>query len=190
MNNIEIWKDVKGFEGLYQISNFGNVKSVDRISKHSKGDLTLKGRILKPINIGKGYLGVALSKNGKVKNHYIHRLVAEAFINNNENKPCIDHINGNRTDNRVNNLRWVNATENMNNPITTNRISQKNSIQIVQFTIDGEFVKIWNNAVDAEQTLGIDRTGIRRCCRKVVKTAGGYMWKNIDDVLFITDEVA
>ena len=107
----EIWKPIKGYEGLYEISNLGRVKSLNY-----KG--TGKEKILKNTENSKGYLMVCLTKNGKQKLFKIHRLVAEAFIPNPENKPCIDHINTIKNDNRVENLRWVTNEENNNNPLT------------------------------------------------------------------------
>ena len=121
----EIWKDINGYEGLYQISNFGNVKSLPRQGA--------KGKILKPSKINIGYLRVGLNKNGKCKRYLIHRLVAEAFLPNPDNKPCIDHINANKTDNRICNLQWVTHKENMNNPLTIDKISKP----IIQFSKRG-----------------------------------------------------
>ena len=104
----EVWKDVVGYEGLYQVSNMGNVKSV------GYG----KERVLKPGKDSRKYLTVSLSKSKKPKTFLVHRLVAQAFIPNPDNKPCIDHINTITTDNRVENLRWVTPKENVNNPLT------------------------------------------------------------------------
>lgn len=106
----EIWKDVVGYEGLYQVSNKGRV-----ISKRRLG---AKGGERKLYLTDRGYYTVALHKNGVRKRIYVHRIVAEAFIPNIEGKPFIDHINGISTDNRVENLRWATAKENLNNPVT------------------------------------------------------------------------
>lgn len=107
---IESWKDIKGYEGLYQISNLGRIKSF----KTSKS-----GKYMTPKNDSRGYLQIQLSNNDKVKKNFkIHRLVAQAFIPNPDNKPCIDHINTIRDDNRVENLRWVTHKENSNNELS------------------------------------------------------------------------
>lgn len=115
----EIWKDIPGYSGLYQVSNDGCVKSLlRRVNGPKKNGRKVKEMILKPCVIKDGYLAVVLHKCGKRKTQKIHRLVALAFIPNPDNKPEIDHINTNRTDNRVENLRWVTRKENGTNPET------------------------------------------------------------------------
>ena len=119
---IEEWRNIEGYEGLYEISNLGRVRSLDRIVVYSNGrKYFYKGEILK-LKVDKyGYNIISFCKNGKHKTYTIHRLVASAFIPNTENKSCIDHINTIKTDNRVENLRWVTNKENMNNPLTLNK---------------------------------------------------------------------
>ena len=112
----EIWKDVKNYEGLYEVSNLGRVKSLNY-------NRTRKEKILKSGYVC-GYCKVVLWKNGKRKYILVHRLVAEHFIPNIEDKPCIDHIDGNPMNNRVENLRWCTYKENSNNPITLQRMSE------------------------------------------------------------------
>ena len=110
----EIWKDIKGFEGLYQVSNLGNIKSYDRVVKCTHGKTrTIKGKTLKKIKLKDGYLYVHLYKNTIVTNKVIHRLVAEAFIENTLNKEEVNHIDCNKHNNRVDNLEWVTPKENM-----------------------------------------------------------------------------
>jgi hypothetical protein len=126
---MEIWKDIEGYEGIYQVSNEGNVRSCEReieylVKGKYKGKRVFPSVLLKTwINNG-GYVLVDLYMGGKTDKRTIHRLVAEAFIPNTDNKPCIDHINGDKTDNRVENLRWCTYKENMNNPITIEKLSK------------------------------------------------------------------
>lgn len=123
----EIWKDIQGYEGLYQVSNLGRVKSLGRfIDRLVTGNYWQEERILKPNKTKHGYLMVALRKNNKPNYFKVHRLVAITFIPNPENKPQIDHINAIKTDNTVNNLRWVTAKENVNNPLNMVHLIGKN----------------------------------------------------------------
>lgn len=107
----EIWKDVIGYEGLYQISNLGNIKSLDRVLKNRWGNYIRKGAVM-ALNMCNRYAAINLFVNWKFKHCKIHRLVAIAFIPNHENKPEVNHINGNRYDNRAENLEWVTTSEN------------------------------------------------------------------------------
>lgn len=122
----EIWKDIEGYEGLYQVSNLGRVKSLDRLVKTNINNVEerlFRGKELS-YDIGKnGYVYVCLFLNGKGKRKSIHRIVAEAFIPNPDNKPQVNHINTIRADNRVENLEWCTHTENMNNPLTKDKLS-------------------------------------------------------------------
>lgn len=184
----EIWKTIENNPN-YEISNMGNVRSVDRFVNCNGGVAFKKGKILKNYLSKRGYYVVNLS----IKQYKVHRLVAEAFIPNPDNKPQIDHINTDKTDNRVENLRWVTNKENMNNPITQQNCSKnnywngkvglkhRNSIPIYQLTKEGEIIKEWECAAAVAKELNISRIGIRRCCQGKAFTAGGYVWKNVSD---------
>ncbi len=117
----EVWKDIQGYEGWYQVSNLGRVKRLKKVHcNHGKVNVVERDHILTPSKDKKGYLVVILSKEGKLKKHTkVHRLVAEAFISNEDNKPQVDHINRIRNDNRVENLRWVTNSENQYNSSRT-----------------------------------------------------------------------
>lgn len=120
----EIWKPIKNFEHLYLISNNGKVKSLDRKARNGTGYRTYKGKELSGANKA-GYRYVILYNNQHATNRMIHRLVAETFIVNSENKYCVNHKNGNKSDNRVDNLEWVSSKENTDHAIKLGLIKNK-----------------------------------------------------------------
>lgn len=172
----EIWKDIKDYEGKYQVSNLGNVKSLN----YNGTGLV---RLMKLSRSGRGYRHVSLTKNRIERKPYVHRLIAEAFIPNPENKPYIDHINTIRSDNRIENLRWVTRKENMNNPLSRVNMSGKfgalhhRSIPIIQYSKDGEFIQEFACTWEATRETGVHNGNLVQCCKGKVKTAGGYVWK-------------
>lgn len=121
----EIWKPIEGYEGLYEVSNTGKVKSLEKYVKNKSKLQFRPERVLKPG--GDNYYIVALCKDGKVSGKAVHRLVAQAFIPNPENKPNIDHIDANPKNNHVSNLRWVTQSENLMNPVSRKHISDAKS---------------------------------------------------------------
>lgn len=122
---MEVWKDIKGYEGLYQISNYGRVKSMARIKKHSyNGIAHLKEKILKPICIN-GYQRVSLSKDSKMTHKFIHSLVADAFVKNPHNYPEINHKDENKANNIYHNLEWCTHSYNINYGTRNERVSKK-----------------------------------------------------------------
>ena len=198
--NTEIWKPVVGYEELYEVSNFGRVRSLDRIDSNNH---PLKGVILKPYISNSGYLLVGLYKQQKRDRKLLHRLVAEAFIPNPDNKPEIDHINTIKTDNTVflnedgsinyekTNLRWTTRKENINNPLTKTKMrinarkpskgkygkKHHRSKPIIQYDKEGNFIKEWECANDVERVLGISNKHIGSVCLGKRKSCGGYIWK-------------
>lgn len=122
---MEIWKDIPGYEGEYQVSNLGRVKSLARTCRNNKGTRPIRERILKPCLTKNGYSIVHLGHRGRSTR--IHRLVAEVFIPNPDNLPVVDHINGKRDDNRVENLRWVDYKENNDNIPIVRQLKSRNT---------------------------------------------------------------
>lgn len=196
---MEVWKDVVGYEGIYNVSSLGQVKAIEnpeRASHRSEHILSQK------INEC-GYPQVTLCKDGIMKTYSVHRIVAKAFIPNDNDELVVDHINTVKTDNRVANLRWVTVKENSNNCITKiNRsnskkgnknpnygkvmpkewidkmraINQKPVVQIVA----GKRIP-YQSAVEAWQITGVFSGNITRVCKGERQTAGGYKWEYKDD---------
>lgn len=167
----EIWKDIEGYEGLYQVSNMGRVKSVRK-------NIILKNKIE-----SNGYERVHLYKNKGYKHFLIHRLVANAFIPNTDNLPQVNHKDENKANNRVDNLEWCIPKYNYNYGTINIRRSQKQlndknkSKKVLQFKPDGTFVKEWKSIMDVQRNLGFDNANISKCCRGKYAYAYGYIWK-------------
>lgn len=176
----EIWKDIKGYEGLYQVSNLGRVRSVDRYVKQKEGFYQyIKGRIRKSKLNNGGYMLVSLSKDNKGKTFLIHRLVAQAFIPNSENKPQVNHIDENPCNNCVDNLEWCDAKYNCNYGNHSEKLSKAFKRKVAQYTLDGIYVKTWNSYKEAGLALNINRGNISNCVNNRCKSCGGYIWKKV-----------
>lgn len=168
---MEIWKHITGYEGLYQVSNMGRIKSL----KYGKE------KILKLGKNKKGYLNVLLHKDMR-KSYRVNRLVAQAFLDNPNNLPEVNHKDEDKTNNRVENLEWCNHKYNSNYGSRINRIrktltNRKDlSKPIIQFTIDGELVRKWESGVQIKRELGFSNKNISRCIKRKTKIAYGYKW--------------
>lgn len=173
----EKWKYIRNSEE-YMISNYGNIKR--------------NGKELK-LNVWSKYKVINLKLEGKYKTHYVHRLVAETFIPNPNNKPIVNHIDGNKLNNNVNNLEWCTKQENERHAwkkglkekiretskknLIIARKYINNKIPVIQYDLNDNFIKEWESSSDAMRKLGIDSSAIIKCCRNKLRKVGGYKWK-------------
>ena len=154
----EIWKEIQGFEGLYEVSSHGRVRNLRT------------GRILGDRYDGAGYKAVLLDG----KNYYIHRLVALAFLDNPNNLPQVNHIDEKKDNNDISNLEWCTASQNQRHS------AHQHSCKINQITKDGELVKAWQSSWQINRETGYDQGYIIKCCRGKYKQAYGYRWEYVD----------
>ena len=170
----EVWKDIKGYEGLYQVSSLGRVKSLNYRN-------TGKEHILKQ-TICMYYI-INLHKNGIHKHHFVHRLVAEAFIPNPHNYPCVNHKDEDKTNNCVDNLEWctysynTNYGNNIQNISNTQKNDKRKSKIVLQYDLEGNFIKEWPSTREIERQLHILPKNVSFCCRGFYKQANGYIWR-------------
>lgn len=170
----EVFQPVEEYEGLYEVSNYGNVRSLNY-------NHTGKERILKPIKDSSGYPQVNLYKNGKRKMFQVHRLECEAFIPNPDNLSQVNHKDENKENNRVENLEWCTAGYNVNYGTRNKRIADKNrngklSIPVLQYSLNGEFIREFPSTMQAQRDLGFDNSNISKCCNGKLNSAYGYKW--------------
>lgn len=166
-------KMLKIMNGLYQVSNLGRVISLN----YNK---TNQQKILKVSFDKNGYTSLNLCKEGKIFHRTIHRLVAEAFIPNLNNYPCVNHKDENPRNNNVDNLEWCTYQYNMNYGTCAERRNKSNKISINQYDKSNNFIKQWASAIDIQNETGINQASIIKCCRNKLKTAGGFIWKYED----------
>ena len=184
----EIWKSIENYEGYYEVSNLGNVRSIDRIvptlnSKYYK----FKSILLKPSKSGSGYLAISLVKNSKAHTITIHILVAKAFIINSENKPTVNHIDGNKYNNNVLNLEWATKSEQSIHALKNGLskipmpwvgkygLNHPMSKQIIQLDLKNNLIAEYESIIDAKRKTNI--TTIDDVLAGRQKTGGGFIWK-------------
>jgi uncharacterized protein (UPF0128 family) len=176
----EVWKDIKGFEGFYQVSNLGNIKSLDRYILYSNGTRHFhSGKILTPTLNKYGYYYVHLKKEGKKTFYLVHRLVAENFISNFENYNCINHKDENPKNNKVTNLEWCSYKYNNNYGNHNKKLSMSKRKQVIQLSHDNIIIRYYDSIREAEAITGVAHSSISACCKNKMKYAGGYIWKYI-----------
>lgn len=181
----EIWKPVKDYEGLYEVSNLGRIKSLSKFHCTSKNYSSLgylsKEKILKPIIGVQGYLYVNLYKNKKHNFKRIHILVAQAFINNPNKFPMVNHKDENVMNNVVSNLEWCNNKYNLNYGTAQKRKAQKHNKPILQFDLNGNFIKEYESITQASKELNIKIDYISSCCLGRRRKTKGYVFKFKND---------
>lgn len=181
---MEVWKKVRGYDGRYEVSSLGRVRSYANGRWGNKEDPI----VLKQRNTTNGYLSVYLRKSGgKAKDFRIHRLVAEAFVSNPDAKPDVNHIDGDKHNNCAENLEWVTKSENsihaFANGLATPSDHQKEVVSklrskpVIMLDRNGCFQKRFASITKASNETGIDRSDIARCCKGKAKTAGGHKWE-------------
>lgn len=177
---MEIWKDVVGYEGYYQVSNFGNIRSVDRVIYSDKLHIgtkrELKSKMLKPYVNSHGYLALTLTKNSNEKSVRVHRLVAEAFIKNPNNYDQINHIDGNKTNNKVENLEWCNNQHNVNHAYK-NGLTKHYTRSIKQYDLKGNYIQTFESIAKACEEVNGNRANITKCAKGYINSAYGYKWR-------------
>ena len=179
----EIWKPIPGYEGLYEVSNKGRVKSLERdiickngVKRH------YKERIMNGSLDTRGYLQVSLGNNkGERKFLWVHQIVATTFIPNPENKPQVNHKDEVKTNNCVDNLEWMTAKENSNYGTRNERVIKAISKPIMQYTKDGILIKVYPSVKEAAHQLGLSRSNISSAARGVYKQAYDFIWKYVED---------
>ena len=177
----EEWRDVVGYEGRYQVSSMGRVKSLERTFIDKIGrERYVKECILKPGMDKGGYLRVDLCASGKRKMFSVHRLVCQAFHDNPENKLDVNHINENKTDNRACNLEWSTRIENCNHGTRNVRMAIAKSRPIAQYTLNGKLLKVWPSTTEAQRQTGFSRGNICKAAKGNYKTAYGFIWKYVE----------
>lgn len=174
----EIWKDIEGYEGHYQISNLGRIKSLKRLGNDGR---RLPEKILKTGN-SHGYRSIVLRKDGKSCIYSVHRLVGKAFIPNPENKPCINHKDENRANNNVENLEWCTYKYNDNYGTRNARAGLGHAKRVIQYDLNGNEIRRWDSAAEASRFYGAVRTAVVAACGKIQATSCGYKWRYESEV--------
>lgn len=174
----EEWKAIKEYEGLYEVSNYGRIKSLERITENN---IHIKEHIQRQQLSKTGYMYVPLSKNGHKTNKRVHRIVATAFVENPAHKPQVNHKDEDKQNNRADNLEWVDGVENINYGTAVKRAHKKDvsplTKAVIQLGLDGTVIAEFPSQSQAAQAVGTSAGNISRCCHGHVKSVRGYVWK-------------
>lgn len=175
---MEIWKDITNFEGLYQASSIGNIRSLPKKHNLKNGyNYMQKEKILKPYKNKNGYLQITLNKNGKKLKKQIHWLVATTFIDNPNNYKETNHKDENPLNNEVSNLEWCTHKYNCNYGNRNEKIHKSQRMKINQYDLDDNFIKTWNSQLDIQNELNIPQANISAVIRGLYKQTHGYKWE-------------
>lgn len=180
----EEWRDIKGYEGFYQASSFGNIRNLAVYSFKYKRVIARKNpRLLRPETTRDGYKRVVLSLYGKKKKYSVHRLVASAFVDNPNNYPEVNHKDERTDNNRADNLEWCTAKYNSNYGTLPKRIKERLASNhptakvVQQYDMEGKFIRTYPSAKKASEDCGVSPSMIERACLGKAKTAAGYKWR-------------
>ena len=175
---MEIWKDIKGYDGIYQISNMGRLRSLDRVVTTKAGWTQKHEGILIQTNSiqNSGYIAVPLHKNGKSVTHLLHRLVADAFAENPNNYECVNHKDQNKLNNRADNLEWCTAYYNCHYGDGAERSAETQRKEFYQIDMNGNVVKKWKGFNKIQRELGYQKKLIYLCCIGKRESYIGYKW--------------
>lgn len=173
---MEIWKSVRSAFGFYEVSSTGGMRSLDRVVNHSSGGISkIKGEKISATINEYGYRQTTISLNGNKRNILVHRIIAEAFIPNFYGKLFVNHKNGIRADNRVDNLEWCTQQENMEHRHIFLGDPARYGIRIFQANWDGQIMKTWDNFTQA-MTSGYERTGLSSSLNGHTRQYKGFLW--------------
>lgn len=175
----EVWKEVPRYKGAYLISNLGNLKSARRYCYHGDKPWLVKERLLSKVVGRSGYIEYQITYNKKHRSEKAHRLVAEAFIPNPLNKPQVNHIDGNKQNNCVENLEWCTGKENVYHAYHHGLV--KNCKKIAQYDLSMKLIKVWGTTGDIEKAGIAERRHIHEACQGKRRQHHGYIWRYFDE---------
>ncbi len=178
---MEIWKAVKGYEGIYEVSNFGRIRSLDKEITFKDGRRRkFYGRILRTNTLNNsGYVTVGLHDHGHQISYLLHRVVAEAFVENPNNYSEVNHIDQNKMNNSSDNLEWCTHKENVNHGDEIERGSQKQRKSFRQLDMDGNVIKLWSGFKKMQRETGYQRKSVYECCTGKRDSYKGFRWEYV-----------